>query len=780
MDVLINHSPKADERAVIKGDIYRFTVLTDRMIRIEYNDNGIFEDRATQVVVNRLFDVPEFSVYEDDEKIKITTDIIVLTYYKGKPFSQNSIFATMKFAKVIFGSDWYYGKKQKENLGGTVRTLDDIDGEIALENGIANRCEFSELDDSKSLIIEADGTVITRSENSIDLYIMAYTDDYYGLLTDFYKLSGPQPLLPRFALGNMWSRYYKYTQNEYLELIDRFKVEECPFSVAVIDMDWHIVDCPPEYGKGWTGYTWNKELFPDYKEFLAELHNRGLEVTLNLHPADGVAPYEEMYPQMADAMNVTDNSRIEFDITDESFIKNYFEILHHPYENDGVSFWWLDWQQGNNTKVENLDPLWMLNHYHCEDMQRRGKRPLILSRYAGIGSHRYPIGFSGDTIMTWESLDFQPYFTANAANIGYGWWSHDIGGHMKGIRDDELTARWVQLGVFSPINRLHSSNHPLLGKEPWNYNEQSCKSIKKFLRLRHELIPYIYTMNYRAHNEGKPLVVPMYYEYPETEKFYTKKYRNQYFFGNQMIVSPITSKIKQSLGMASVDTYIPEGLWFDFFTGRRYNGNREMRLYRGIYDMPVLAKAGAIIPMSADGVKNDVSNPEKLKIRVFAGADNAFELYEDDGISYNCKMSTITRMELKHSLKPEFIIYADSKNNKPRSFEIEFNGYDICDSFSVIEDGAEKEFKHSNNCISIENVTGTVNIKFNTESEIITNNVIEEATEFLRRFQGDNSVKEEIYAMLCEGKNAFEILTYMDYIGIEADIRDALTEILTA
>lgn len=409
---------------------------------------------------------------------------------------------------------------------------------------------------------------------------------------------------------------------------------------------------------------------------------------------------------------------------------------------------------------------------------------MILSRYAGVGSHRYPIGFSGDTIMTWESLDFQPYFTANAANIGYGWWSHDIGGHMKGIRDDELTVRWVQLGVFSPINRLHSSNHPLLGKEPWNYNEQSCKAIKKFLRLRHELIPYIYTMNYRAHKEGKPLVVPMYYEYPEIEKLYSRKYRNEYFFGSQLMVSPITEKINPAVGMASAYTYIPDGMWFDFFTGRRYTGNKEIRLFRGIYDMPVLAKAGAIIPMSADGARNDVSNPQRLKVRVFAGNDNTFTMYEDDGVSYNCQKCAFTKMELRHGINPEFKIYESIGDTsvipQNRSFEMEFIGYSNCSSFTVTENGRNKDFTADNNRIIIENVTGDIKIRFNDVTNMPENNTVTEATEFLRRFQGDNSVKEELYAMICEGKTAFEILMYMDYVGIDADIRDVFAEILTA
>ena len=147
-------------------------------------------------------------------------------------------------------------------------------------------------------------------------------------------------------------------------------------------------------------------------------------------------------------------------------------------EDEGVDFWWLDWQQGTNTKVEGLDPLWMLNHYHFLDSAREGKRPMTFSRYAGVGSHRYPVGFSGDTVISWESLAFQPYFTNTASNIGYGWWSHDIGGHMQGTRDDELEARWYQYGVFAPINRLHSTQNEYIVKEPWRFRKEVCETMK--------------------------------------------------------------------------------------------------------------------------------------------------------------------------------------------------------------------------------------------------------------------------------------------------------------
>ena len=134
---------------------------------------------------------------------------------------------------------------------------------------------------------------------------------------------------------------------------------------------------------------------------------------------------------------------------------------------------------------------------------------MILSRYAGPGSHRYPIGFSGDSIISWKTLDFQPYFTATAANIGYGWWSHDIGGHAAGHRDVELQTRWIQFGVFSPIFRLHSTSNMFNGKEPWRYPEPAKSIMADFMRLRHQLLPYLYTMNWRCHTSGEMLVEPI-------------------------------------------------------------------------------------------------------------------------------------------------------------------------------------------------------------------------------------------------------------------------------
>ena len=129
----------------------------------------------------------------------------------------------------------------------------------------------------------------------------------------------------------------------------------------------------PEYGSGWTGYSWNRELFPDPAEFLRRLHEQGLRVTLNVHPADGVRAFEDRYPAMARALGIDPASGdpVAFDVTNQEFLAAYFEILHRSLEEDGVDFWWIDWQSGPYSRVAGIDPLWMLNHFHFLDNARR-------------------------------------------------------------------------------------------------------------------------------------------------------------------------------------------------------------------------------------------------------------------------------------------------------------------------------------------------------------------------------------------------------------------------
>ena len=356
--------PAARKENIIQGDKYRITMLTEGLVRLEYSEEGGFEDRATQTVLNRDFERTDFNIKEAEEELEIATWRLRITYNK-KEFSPQGLKIQVVGNAGSWNNTWHYGEMPKRDLKGTARTLDEVDGACELGNGLISMDGFNVLDDSKSLALTEEGWVEPRKKGIQDIYFWGYGVDYSGCLKDFYYLCGKTPMLPRFALGNWWSRYYEYTEESYLELMRKFDEEGIAFSVAVIDMDWHLVNIDPKYGTGWTGYTWNPEFFPDPKRFMNALHERGMRITLNVHPADGIRAHEEMYEAMAEALgrDVGKEEPVAFDIADPAFLAAYFRYAHHPNEEKGVDFWWVDWQQGGVTRIEGLDPLWMLNHF---------------------------------------------------------------------------------------------------------------------------------------------------------------------------------------------------------------------------------------------------------------------------------------------------------------------------------------------------------------------------------------------------------------------------------
>lgn len=759
---------KALDENIVKGEKYRFTMLTERLLRMEYDKNGEFVDLASQTVFYRDFPKVEYTVTRDANILKIDTKFLCLEYNTDGEFSAENLKITLKaMPKTI----WHYGEKIQQ-LYGTASTLDTINGPVELEDGICSRNGYTVMDDSSTELLSEDGWFEKRKPNHKDLYFWGYGHEYKECIKDYYRLTGVPSLLPDYALGNWWSRYHRYTQEEYCSLMERFEKEDIPFSVAVVDMDWHITQLPNasenwQFESGWTGYSWNKELFPDYKKFLKFLNSHNLKTALNLHPAQGVGSHEDMYEEMALACGVNPETkkRVKLDLLNPDFMEKYFDILHHPYEEDGVNFWWMDWQQGDDywwihddehphNELEVMSPLWLLNHLHILDISRNGKRPMFFSRYCGIGSHRYPVGFSGDTIVTWESLDFQPYFTANASNVGYGWWSHDIGGHMCGYRDDELQIRWLQLGVFSPINRLHSAINPFTGKEPWNLGTREEKISGDLLRLRHKLFPYIYTMNYRNHTELEPLVQPMYYSHPEFDEAYEMK--NQYWFGSEIMVAPITQKSDTVTGLSKVKTWLPEGKWIDAFNGFVYDGSRKIDIYRPLEQMAIFAKCGAIVPMQENSCDNRLGGSKDMSVCVFAGADNSFSLYEDegDGSEYKNGKFAITDMSLKWlDTAATFTISSPKGDNtiipEIRNWTLNFRGFSKNISIKVCVNGDEIGFEHF-----YDSKTNTMQVslaQIPTTADIVVYLSCEKSL-----FTDNSSAKDRIFNILLHSQMSYE------------------------
>ena len=643
--LLVKTSPKSKKENVVIFKDYRITVLFDRLFRIEKNQTGDFCDTATQSIWYRNMNATKHSVKETDEFIEIATDKVTIHIENN---FENS-YVLINGNKVLISNEG--------NLLGTTRTLDEHNGDVhrsshkrlELGTGVCSKTGVAVVDDTESLRLLDDGKLIEKSSDEFDIYVFAYGNAYRDAVKALYAITGQTPMLPRYAFGNWWSRYHAYTDEEYLNLMDSFEKYGIPLTVATVDMDWHYSDdvdrqkkisesgnvseekgTVGEFRPGWTGYSWNDELFPDYKAFLRELKERNLRVTLNLHPADGVRYYEDMYEEMANAMGIDPKTGhvVKFDIANDNFVNNYFEILHHPYEREGVDFWWIDWQQGTKSAMAGLDPLWALNHYHYYDNGRDGKHSLIMSRYCGIGSHRYPIGFSGDTVISWDTLAYMPYFTATSTNSGYTWWGHDIGGHFEGEKDDELYLRFLQFGVFNPINRLHCTNAIMLTKEPWAYKNGIGELSREAMVLRHRMIPMLHTANYRTAEYGLGLVEPMYYAYPDSDEAYEAK--GQYIFAGDYIVAPIT-KHSDEAKLTGVKVWIPEGKWTDLFTNDVYKiekGGKWVTLVRSLDSIPVLAKSGAVLPLSNDK-GNSTENPLDLEFEIYNG-NNVYTLYEDN------------------------------------------------------------------------------------------------------------------------------------------------------
>jgi alpha-glucosidase len=679
----------------LRTDTARFTLLTPAIVRLEFDPTGAFEDRPTmafpdrtagagrvELAVRSLSGKPADAAAFAKGGGEIETDDLLIRYdpnaAAGGAFTDASLSIRLKNEPH---TTWTPGASDAGNLRGTVRTLDHVSGAAPLGPGLLSRDGWSLHDDSRMPVFEhaepgapswrGEPWAVARGahEQACDWYFFGHGRNYTRALREFTLLSGPIPLPPRYSLGVWWSRYWAYRDTDLKDIVTDFERHETPLDVLVIDMDWHL--------QGWTGYTWNPAYFPDPEAFLRWCHDKQLAVTLNLHPADGVGKHEAQFNAMRSAMGGGATMyRVPFDCTDPVYMNAYFDLLHRPLEAQGVDFWWMDWQQGSATSIENLDPLPWLNHLHWRDMELNPARvprthlpgdggddgdgaaatsharPLVFSRWGGLGGHRYPIGFSGDTWNDWASLSFQPYFTATASNVGFGYWSHDIGGHQPGPVEPELYTRWVQYGVFSPIVRTHAGKRADAERRIWAFPPETFERCRDAFRFRYELLPYIYGMNRAAYDTGVSLCRPMYYGWPEHEAAY--RAGDQYMFGDDLLIAPALAPAGELSRRSVVRVWLPRGEWTRWYTGRVYTveeeAGRHITVLCSLDEVPVFVRAGAVVPTVPPSERVYTGGSKRVVFNVFPGEAGAGTLYDDDGVSNayqqgECAWTTVTHEE---------------------------------------------------------------------------------------------------------------------------------------
>lgn len=608
------------EKAVFHGKKYRITILTDRLARIEYNEKGLFLNAPTQFALFRNFDLPNFTVREDSKFLEIGTRYFKLTYVK-----EGDVKSTSNLKIVLENTDkmWYFNNPEVRNFDANLLSLDGK--KILFQKGLFSTDGFASIDDSNSYIINDDGTLSSRKEQTIDTYVFMYRNDFEYALKDYFMLTGIPPMIPRYALGIWWSKDFRYNDQMLQKLFQRFSKEEIPISILLLDKDWHIRDFSDRKNLT-TGFTFNKELFKDPGQFLTIMHNMGVRVGLNVNPIEGILPNEVMYTEARKYIKVENNKPIMYAPFSPVFLDVYFKLLIHPLEKLGVDFFFNDFVTEQNTNIYFAN-----SHYGYLDSNRsEAKRGMFLGRNPMIAPHRYGVLYSGKTTVSWNTLKLLPELTASASNIGISWWSHDIGGFSGGIEDSELYTRYVQLGCFSPIFRIHVDKGRYYKREPWRWDVQTFEIVKEYMQLRNKLIPYIYSEAFKYHKNGTPLVQPLYYK--NIEVYDDSLYKNEYLFGKEFLVSPITTKKDQVMNRVVHKFYLPKGTWFNFKTGKKFPGERSYVSFFKDEDYPVFVRSGAVIPMSRF-ISNNAAAPSFLEVHIFQGKSNLYELYEDDGVS---------------------------------------------------------------------------------------------------------------------------------------------------
>lgn len=652
----------ANKECVFKGNKYRITILTERLVRLEYNENGIFEDYPTELIWYRNFNKPNFTVEENNKILKITTKYFELVYVKEKRFGGSKLSPTNNLKITLLNSNktWYYGHPEARNYGAPYSTSEKNKRN---QKSLYSLDGFATIDDSKSSIILENGIFKKRDNTGIDIYVFLYNKDFYYCSNDYFQLTGYPPLIPRYALGNWWSKNEFYNEFDIAHLVKKFETHNIPISLITLNKWQDDI------------YEFSKE-YKEPQSISSYLNNKNIKLGLSINDTLKFDKNSYAFNKLREYLDIDKNGNIPFNVYDAKTIDAYLKLIIHPLNNLGINFYSFD--EFNNKK----DRLMILKHFlYYDNFRKQNQRPLISSTNSLVASHRYSVLYSGKSSVSWDTLKNIPSFNASASNIGVSFWSHDFGGTSGGIEESELFIRFIELGVFSPILRLGSDSSKYYKREPWKWGIKASLIATDYLNLRYKLIPYIYTESYKYYKYGKPLIEPIYYRYPSL--YDDVLYNNEYYFGAEFLISPIVSKKDYIMNRVIHKMYIPDGVWYDFFTGKKYNGNRKYVSFYKDEEYPVFVKAGAIIPMSLNNF-NDTSSPENMEIQVFPGANNTYSIYEDDGETNNYLKGDylITNVEFvyeKNNYKLT-ILPVSGKNGiipKERNYKIRFKNTNL-------------------------------------------------------------------------------------------------------
>lgn len=627
----------------------RVSVISPTLFRLEYAQDGKFLDSPTLFAYKRDVLLADSAITishnEQGQVVIATTKVCFVFDEDNLPFGQINawFYFTMDGKEKKITARPLHSKTANLNLGGSVPTLDRVHDEIPLNDGLHSRDGWYYIIDSNTEYLVDDWFKMRDEKHIQDMYCFVYGNDFRAPLRDLGLISGQVPMTRKYVHGIWYSRWYPYTRGYIDTLVAGYEENGFPLDILSMDMDWHRQDATVGAGhnftKGWTGYSWNKDIFPDPAQLIEDLKKDSIYVCLNEHPHDGVKPHEDMYAEFMHQLGKqADGTTLLFDAGDKNYMDAFLPITHHYSDSIGVAFWWMDWQQDYLYPIvrgsRNMNHLAWLNKLWYDYEAKGEERGICYSRWGGWGSHRYPLSFSGDADGNWNVLAFEVKLSQTAGSAGCYYWAHDVGGFHGGT-NPELLTRWAQFATLSAALRTHAARGKDLDRRPWIWGQQATDAMRITYRLRACMLPYIYSSVWQTHCTMVPLNRPMYIDYNQYPEAFDRY--NQYMFGDLLLCAPITSAgIGENLE-ASQHVWFPKGdTWYDYFTGKRYEGGSIHTITKDIYSFPLFVKAGWCLPMQPYSNHPASAALDTLVIRVYPteqDVNNTYTLYEDDGIT---------------------------------------------------------------------------------------------------------------------------------------------------
>ncbi|WP_439698060.1 glycoside hydrolase family 31 protein [Mucilaginibacter sp. AW1-7] len=486
------------------------------------------------------------------------------------------------------------------------------------------------------------------NDGELDYYFI-YGPAFPVILNSYLSITGKSPLLPRFAFGLHMGTYSggtwgheELTSDKYvIELARKMREMGIQVDILFLDSTWRLFG--KNGGKGATTFEW-RETFKNPKAMFDSLYAMNFKmVGLHIRPRFDNAKNLNLLDQaQAKGFTYPENGK------PGEFV-NFFD-------QQATSWWWdngvmkvasigakfLKTDEGSAfgslanesekvgptgkevAQLHNVFPIAYAKAPYLKFQEYNGIRGLNQTREGYSGIQRYPYIFAGDWPSEWQY--FAPVIKAglNIGLSGVGYWAHCMGG-FEHAADPELYMRWVQFGMFSPVAMVFGMDHPGY-KEPWNYGAEALANFKKYDDLRYRLIPYIYSNAYKQYQTGMPLMRALVLEYQDDPNTYN--IADQYLFGDNMMVCPVTVK-----GAQTRTVYLPAGVWFNYWTGKKYNGKQYIHILTPADQLPLFVKAGSIIPMQPAMKYMGEKPVDVITLDIFPDQASEFKLYEDDGIS---------------------------------------------------------------------------------------------------------------------------------------------------